>query len=453
MNFQWREDALIDSNYVQVAIFDAEITGIEEYSDNVLPYDEGGTFNYNIRPNSGWSADVVGFEITDSGYSTVYSTYDESTDVGSELDFVWNGYSGYDDSYYDPVDPGLYYIRIYVEKDGLYYYSEPFEFYIVNLNLWAYKRNNTCVSEYCEEYYGAYVAYNNDDDDADGGGTTADKDDSSVAGEDDLIKFKFEFPDIFESLITGKVVIERENTKINLWRQQTKNNQGIAFDGNNKKTYVLSNPTEKNNFTLEILNKDLWVEGYSPSSTLKDTHLKLSYTDSSDTEIYSDYIKLTVFGTELKTYKRDGTELKIDKEKNPGNYIVYNNDDDDGDRTIDVSDPPATANEDDLQKVTFKFDFTNIFDSLQTGKVIIERSNDKLKLWKEMARTNEITFTSNKKTYDLSTSGGRTNFSNDIKNKDLYVEGANKSSSVKDTEFILKYIDSSDILYSKSTWM
>lgn len=314
------------------------------------------------------------------------------------------------------------------------------KFTVVEVDLKAYKRDgSTQVSADNEEDPGAYVAYNNDDDDADGGGTTADKDDTDgVSGEDDLIKVYFGFNAPFDTLQTGKVVIERADTKIKLWKQQTKGSgQEITFTAN-KKTYDLSDAGDRTDFANDIKNKYLWVEGYSPSIALKDTELKLTYTDLDDQKIHADLVKLTVFETELKTYKRDDSELKMHKEVDPGNYIVYNNDDDNGNDTKDVSDSPVNG-EDDLQKVHFKFG--TIFNGLQTGKVVIERSNGKLKLWKETSKTSEIVFTANKKTYDLSNSTDRTNFANDIKNKDLYIEGADKSSGMRDSEFTLKFTD------------
>jgi len=159
-----------------------------------------------------------------------------------------------------------------------------------------------------------------------------------------------------------------------------------------------------------------------------------------------DPVKITVFNTELKTYKYDDSELKMDKEDKPGNFIAYNNDDDDGDDVQDKGDGDGVTNENDLQKVHFKFG--GIFsDSFDKGKVVIERSNSKLKLWRQETKPSgsEITFTANKKTYDLSNSTQRTAFRNEIRNKDLYVEGYDKSGSVRDTEFTLKYVDPSDV--------
>ena len=238
-------------------------------------------------------------------------------------------------------------------------------------------------------------------------------------------------------------MIERPDAKIRLWRQQTKGvDQEIVFE-DNKRIYDLTNSTERTEFRNYVRDKDLWLEGYSPSGALKDTELKLKFTNSGDQEIHKDLVKVTVFDTELKTYKRGGAELLMDKEKDPGNYIVCNTDDDNGNDTKDVDDPAATTNEDDLQKV--RFSFGSIFDNLQTGKVVIQRSSGNLKMWKQNSRTSEIAFGGNEKTYDLSDGGQRTAFANDIKNQDLYMEGTNKSSGIRDTEFTLKYVDSDNV--------
>jgi len=78
--------------------------------------------------------------------------------------------------------------------------------------------------------------------------------------------------------------------------------------------------------------------------------------------------------------------------------------------------------------------------------VIIERSNSRLKLWKEQTKvpSSEIVFTANKKTYNLSNESDRADFGNDIRNKYLYVEGFEKSSAIRDTEFTLRFADPDD---------
>ncbi|MBN2589595.1 MAG: hypothetical protein JXA96_07025 [Sedimentisphaerales bacterium] len=130
---------------INVVVFDGEITGIEGTTVNVMKYDEGGTFTYDVRPDSGWESepDIVAFDIYDSSYNLVYTTTEDyaymSTSVTIEPGFYWPGYSGYDSVYDEAVDPGKYYIQIYVEKsddeDTYYYYSVPVEFYIIDVKL------------------------------------------------------------------------------------------------------------------------------------------------------------------------------------------------------------------------------------------------------------------------------------------------------------------------------
>jgi hypothetical protein len=322
------------------------------------------------------------------------------------------------------------------------------------LDLKAFKRDGTTeVAEDKEEDPGAYVAYNNDDDDADGGGTQMDKDDNdirkdTVGKEDDTIKVKCVFGNDFATMTEGKVVLKRADTKIKLWKKQSKEGAAneIVFNlvGNTEKVYDLSVAADRTAFNDDIRDKELWLEGFDVSTALKDTSLKLIYRDGGDSDLASDLVKLTVFPIWLKTYKWDAAELTMDKEDTPGNFIAVNNDDDDGNNVKDIDDP-GHASENDLQKV--RFEFGALFSTLQTGKVVIERNGDNLKLWKQSTKGagNEIEFTSNKKVYDLTDSQYRADFVDDILNKDLFVEGAVMSNAERDTTFTLKFVDTADI--------
>ncbi len=158
---------------------------------------------------------------------------------------------------------------------------------------------------------------------------------------------------------------------------------------------------------------------------------------------------MTVFDSSLTAYKRDGTtEVTMDKEADPGAYMAYNNDDDDADgggTTADKDDDDVRDGETPKEDDTIKThtDFGSIFDSLQTGKVVLKRDNTKVKLWKNSYKggaSEEIVFDAagnTEKVYDLSNGDDRTAFGNDIKDKDLWLEGYQASAALKDTGLTL----------------
>jgi len=173
------------------------------------------------------------------------------------------------------------------------------------------------------------------------------------------------------------------------------------------------------------------------------TGLALLYRDPDGASVAEDKVNLTVFPCTLKTYQWNASELTMDREDEPGNYLAFNNDDDDGNDTQDANDP-GHANENDLQRV--RFEFGGIFAGLATGKVIVERSSGNLRLWKASNKGagQEIAFSANRKVYNLSSGADRDAFRTDMLNRDLWVEGAAKSGDVRDTLLTLRFADSSD---------
>ncbi len=311
---------------------------------------------------------------------------------------------------------------------------------VIQASLTLYKRDGTTkVTKKVDP--GAYVALNNDDDDADGGGTAMDKDDvNGVTGEDDLVKAEFKFDATFDNLQEGTITIERTNGKVKLWKQATKGtDQELTFT-NNKREYDLSNATQRQAFADEVKNKVCYVEGVEASAAIRDSGLKLTFVKSTNT-IASDETKITAIDLALQMYKRDGTTLiGLDKKADPGSFILYNNDDDDADGTMDRADDAITG-EDDSAKA--RLAFGALFDDLQKGRVTLQRASDKIKVWKAAAKgaDSELAFTTNKRTYDLTTAPGRTAFQNEIRNKDVFVEGYTVSGAVRDTGLTLTYDD------------
>lgn len=133
------------------------------------------------------------------------------------------------------------------------------------------------VADADEESTGGFIALNDNDDNGNG---TPDKDESgTVSGEGDLIGIHL---DISPSLNTGEVKLEATagSSKIKVWESSTKGTQV-----NLPKTWDLSS---------ESLPSATWgVEGVSPSSSLRDVELTLSYIKDSST-IHSDKVKFTV---------------------------------------------------------------------------------------------------------------------------------------------------------------
>jgi hypothetical protein len=299
---------------------------------------------------------------------------------------------------------------------------------------------------------GAHVRLNEDDDDADGGGTVQDKDDNDVRlpdgtpTEDDLIKVRFTFDPGFEHLQIGKVALKRENSKIRLWKKHYKGGSGNEFvfnqAGNTEKVYNLSNASPRSAFLSDVRDTSAWVEGSVASGGLKDAGLLLIYRDQDDEEVDSDLVKFTVIRSNLVPYTADGaTPIFLDKRDTPGVYIRYNRDDDDRNDTEDRDDVLTTVTgEDDLLKVQCLFN--EFFATLQNGRVVLERVNPKLRLWRSSTKGDgqEIGFTNNRKVYDLS-GQDRQDFLDQVHGKNLWLEGYEYSANLRDTGLSLIYED------------
>jgi hypothetical protein len=301
---------------------------------------------------------------------------------------------------------------------------------------------------------GTHVRFNEDDDDADGGGTVQDKDDDDirqggVPKEDDLIKVHFTFSPGFATLETGKVVLKRANSKIRLWKYSYKGGAAneCVFDeaDETEKVYDLSESSDRTAFLADVRDKDAWVEGSVASDGLKDTGLSLIYRNPAGNTVSSDLVKFTVIRTLITVYGSDeATAVRLDKTDSPGAYLWYNHDDDDENNTEDRSDlQNAVTGENDLLKVTIAF--SDLFANLHSGKVVIERTNTTLRLWmsKTKGANQELTFTDNQRAYDLS-GGGRQDFLNEIRNKDLWLESYEPSSVLRDTGLKVIYRNPAD---------
>ncbi|MBU0677922.1 MAG: hypothetical protein KJ626_07365, partial [Verrucomicrobia bacterium] len=153
-----------------------------------------------------------------------------------------------------------------------------------------------------EESVGAYLLVNWDDDDGDGeinaagsGWTSLPKPDldesTSITDEDNLAQLK---PNLTPLLDVGTVELEVSGAdagKIKLWTTSTKGTE-VALTSN-KKTWDLSNSTQKSEFQNFMANS-LWIEGIDEGSAERALTFTLRYKDSGGSEICNDVNNATI---------------------------------------------------------------------------------------------------------------------------------------------------------------
>jgi hypothetical protein len=300
---------------------------------------------------------------------------------------------------------------------------------------------------------GAFVRLNEDDDDADGGGAVQDKDDPDVRlgdgtpKEDDLIRVHLDLADEFARLTTGLVVLKRDSENIRVWKSPYKGGAGneMVFNeaANKEKRYNLSQAAGRQAFASDVRDTDVWVEGWIASDGLKDTGISLIYRNAAGNTVSSDLVKFTVIRTLITVCGSDETTaVRLDRKEDPGAYVWYNRDDDDGNDTEDRDDLTAYVNgEDDLLKTTLAFNA--FFEGLQSGTVVIEREDERLRLWKQKQKGpgQQIAFDSNRRAYDLSQPSQKNAFTADIYGHTLWLEGYAVSAAPRDTGLTLIYED------------
>ncbi len=150
------------------------------------------------------------------------------------------------------------------------------------------------VPEADEESVGAFLQVNWDDDDADGssGAPVPDLTESgTVSSEDNLAQLK---PSLDPMLDEGTVELEVSGTdagKVKLWTASTKGTEVTLTS--NKKTWDLSNATQKTDFQ-NVMANSLWIEGIDPGTAKRAVTFTLHYKDGGGTEICNDVNKATV---------------------------------------------------------------------------------------------------------------------------------------------------------------
>jgi len=127
------------------------------------------------------------------------------------------------------------------------------------------------LDENTEEETGLYLAWNDDDDNSD---TTLDYQEHPVSGEND----------VSNTVTISASPSDLPNPLTFSWDGKVK-----LWENSNKDTQIT-----QTQYAASQLPKTYQVEGYSPSSSLKDTEIKLTYT-APDNSVGEDKAKVTVF--------------------------------------------------------------------------------------------------------------------------------------------------------------
>lgn len=149
------------------------------------------------------------------------------------------------------------------------------------------------VADATEETTGAYVHWNLDNDDASDNTLGAPKRSGAdylqtgaakVTGENDLKSLAMSLqPDLNQ----GSVVLNIASAKAKVWKDAEKGSANLLLAGPGDKTWNLADAGQKADFVS--LCSSLWVEGVDSGTC----DIKLSYKDTSGTEICSDKVKYT----------------------------------------------------------------------------------------------------------------------------------------------------------------
>jgi hypothetical protein len=190
----------------------------------------------------------------------------------------------------------------------------------------------------------------------------------------------------------------------------------------------------------------LYVEAIDASTALADVQIKVELDPDGDGPadwVCLDAVRLTVLRLGLTVYGGDGaTAVKFRCKSEPGAFVWLNRDDDDENDQEDREDTYGSSADDDLIRV--RCDFSNLFSTLEKGTVILQRDNDRIRLWKNPEKAgepgeSEIVFQDDQRCYDLSTAQGREDFQTEVLQKDLWLEGVASSEQLGDTGLWLFY--------------
>jgi hypothetical protein len=198
--------------------------------------------------------------------------------------------------------------------DGVFDEGEPFRrlfVTILKVELDATDLDGA-VADVTEETTGAYVLWNVDNDDASDNTVGALKRSGAdylqtgvakVTGEDDLKSLAMSFQ---PGISQGSVVLNIANANATIWKDAEKGSANLVLAGPGDKTWNLSDAGQKADFLS--LCTSLWVEGVDGGTC----DIKLSYKDTSGTEIYSDKVKYTFIAADCGRQPKTDTNERDD---------------------------------------------------------------------------------------------------------------------------------------------
>lgn len=264
------------------------------------------------------------------------------------------------------------------------------------------------VAEEDETDPGGYIAVNTDDDNKN---SNQDKeDDGTVDDEDDLVEITLSMePSVSEGYIK---LCEPSRERLKVWVDQTKGTELNVHDPFDP-SYAIWDLSEGPFPTT------LWVEGYGVDNAVPNSVLALSY--SNGYTLDSDIVKFNLVKVPLSM-----NGVNEDNEEFPGNYILYNKDDDDNDGVPDYDDDENPA-EDDLVRIRLNPAYPDLY---LTGPMTFDVTSgaSKVRVWSSETKGegNEISLPENYNTPgDLP--------------KTFYVEGIEESGGPRDVTIKLTY--------------
>ena len=279
---------------------------------------------------------------------------------------------------------------------------------IVRANL-----NLSGVSDGDEEDPGGYVQLNDDDDDDDG---NCDKNEAgTVSGENDLVSASLSVTGAPGTDGKVRLTISAGTGRIKVWNSATKGTLLIPND---------SPPKYYKEWDISSFPSTVHVEGFSISSSLKDTELTLTYKkvldDQSACTVHSDKVKITVVKVDM-----DMDYVDDDEETHTGGFVALNDDDDNNNGKADNELTETTvAGENDLVAITLR----EVEPTYLIGTVTLKTVpvSTKIKVWTDSTKVTEVTLP---ETYSTPADLPKT----------LYIEGYQVSGSQRDVTLALEF--------------
>lgn len=350
----------------------------------------------------------------------LYSTDED----GQIVDWRWYFPPGAYDIEYDPLpwkvyckfsSQGTYTVKLEVEDDDGATGEYNCTVYVPKVDL-----DMTGVPDEDEVDPGGYIAVNTDDDNTN---STQDRNDNgTVDDEDDLVEITLSMePSVNEGYIKLQASPIGEGL-IKVWEDETKGTERNVLDPYDP-SYAIWDLSEG------PFPPSLWVEGYHVHNTKPCSGLILSYFNGYTLD--SDVVKFNPVEVRLTM---DG--VNEDNEEFPGNYILYNKDDDDGDGVLDYDDgynKNGIEGDEDDENI-YENDLVIIYlswvepSNYMTGTVTFDVTSgaSKVRVWENSTKGTQVSLPATFNTPgDLS--------------KTFYVEGIEESSGPRDVTIKLTY--------------